>query len=250
MFNYFKKIRDELNLDYTKFMITWVFCWTLLAITIKKSSWELKLNELWDAMWWIFWTLISTLVFVFVLKTYYLQKEELEKTTEALEGQEKVMNEQRFQDNFFRLIELFNQHRRRSVYKRIYESTLERFSFEDILPKLLDWITEAKLGSHTFPWSDFTRMYDAPEKEIQDSKDWTIDIYAHMMGRPDWKTTQSLILQYMQFISQIYRLISLSQLSQERKLDFQQILESTLSWEEKRLISIHEDSWLEPRIKK
>lgn len=231
--------------------ILWIWlivCWTIITVIYFWGNDDLQLNLVGDAMWWIFGTLISTIVLIFVIESYNLQKKELEETRKVLEWQEGAMNEQRFQDNFFRLIELFNSHRRRTAYKRIYESTLERFSFEDIVPKLLDWIGEAILGSSTFPWSDFTRVNDAQDTWKSNNKDHMVDTYRHMMTRPDWKTTQSLVLQYMQFISQMHRLVEASQLNQERKSDFKQILESMLSWEEKNLISIHMQSGLSPII--
>ncbi len=227
--------------------ILWVwfitFLWILSVIYFWSSPKGLNLNLVGDAMWWIFGTLISTIVLIFVIESYRLQKEELKKTTEALEGQEWAMNEQRFQDHFFRLIELFNSNKRKLVYKYSYNESLERFSFEDILSKLLEWIINWRLGSQSFTWSDFKFSND-----IGNEDDTLERRYINLFNRIDGQITKNQILQYMKLLSQIHKTIEFSWLEENRKEDFRDILESILSKEEKELIEIHRRSWLEPVI--
>ncbi len=87
--------------------IWWV---VLVTIIILMNFCKINLNEVWDAMWGIFGTFISTIVLIFVISSYKLQKEELKKTTDALEGQEKSMKEQKIQSLIIELLKMSDKH--------------------------------------------------------------------------------------------------------------------------------------------
>ncbi len=91
-------------------LIIWGIFFFWVAFLVIFLNERFHLNEIWDAMWGIFGTLISTCVFIFVVHSYKLQKEELRKTNEALMWQGESMKDQKMQSLTIELLSLCQNH--------------------------------------------------------------------------------------------------------------------------------------------
>lgn len=112
--NPFLDIYQLLKSDKTE-SILWLWfivCALIMFVIYISNNYSLNLNLVGDAMWGIFWTLISTIVLIFVIESYRLQKEEIKKTTEALEGQENAMILQQVQSMVIEGLKMSNNHLR------------------------------------------------------------------------------------------------------------------------------------------
>lgn len=111
LLKFLKEMKVLLNSDKIEgFIVIWVLTFLWISVLVILFNKYLKLNEVGDALWGIFGTLISTLVFIVVVQSYKLQKEELKKTTDALEWQEDAMKEQKLQSMTISLLELSQNH--------------------------------------------------------------------------------------------------------------------------------------------
>lgn len=135
------------------FLVLWLLAFLSIYALVLLSADKVKLNIVWDAMSGIFWTLISTLVFIFVVQSYSLQKEELKKTTEALEGQESAMKEQKMQSLVIELLTLSQSH-------------IE--NFRNDLRKLFT-------SSNTDPITLLYNSYSSEGELIQNIKNWRLN---------------------------------------------------------------------------
>lgn len=95
----------------TAVIILWG-CILVLLLFFIKNKFLLDWNLLGDAMWWIFWTLISTITLIFVAYSFEaqhtalnIQKDELEATRKEFEKQNDVMRKDSFENTFFKLTE-------------------------------------------------------------------------------------------------------------------------------------------------
>ena len=113
----FTKLRENL-LEFFKDppIVTIIIVWLLFLASfwffIFKYSEKFALNNLWDAMWGIFWTLISTLALIFVAYSYLIQREtlkvqkaELEATRKEFIEQTNTLKKDNFENTFFKLTE-------------------------------------------------------------------------------------------------------------------------------------------------
>jgi hypothetical protein len=102
---------DEIN----GLLFIWLISCSLIYIWIK--SWGFQLDVLWNAVWGIFGTLISTIVLIFVIESYKiqskafsLQENELEKTRVVLQSQEEAIKEQKIQSLVIELLKMSDKH--------------------------------------------------------------------------------------------------------------------------------------------
>jgi len=118
----------------------WFISCVLIMLTIYFSNdYNLNLNLVGDAMWWIFGTLISTIVLVFVVESYKLQKKELEDTRKVLKWQEDTMREQRVQSLVIELLSLSQRHLDSFISKNDITQYLRTSTAEKISKDLLEW---------------------------------------------------------------------------------------------------------------
>ena len=143
----------------TLITIWWIFL-GCLGIILWYSSEGFKLNSLWDSMWWIFWTFISTLTLIFVAYSYHTQKEafvlqkvELEATRKEFEEQTNTLKKDNFENTFFKLTEKQSNLIEYFQWwdKRWYDSL---YSIEDRFSQ--DGFFQAK---HTPPITEYIKNY-------------------------------------------------------------------------------------------
>lgn len=116
MKNIFINLKNKSKLDEINWLlIIWLISSLLTYIWIKFFG--MQLDALWDAVWGLFGTLISTVVLIFVIQSYKiqskafsLQEKELEKTRAVLQSQEEAMKEQRIEQMIMNLLELSKNH--------------------------------------------------------------------------------------------------------------------------------------------
>lgn len=109
-----KEFPNEKNIIYSILCIWCIF----LIITFALSStyeapyeWLWKINPwTWGDSFWIINSFISVITLLLVYKTFWLQKKELDKTTDTLKLQEIAIKEQKFQDTFTLLLQTAQEH--------------------------------------------------------------------------------------------------------------------------------------------
>lgn len=87
-----------------------IILWFITFCYILSFNKSLELNLVWDAIGWIFGSFISTIVLIFVVRSYQLQKTELLETRKILEWQEEAMKEEKIQSLVIELLTLSQKH--------------------------------------------------------------------------------------------------------------------------------------------